>query len=123
MSWFSATLSLESEASLAIGKRKMRELSHRELQDRADQWLATLYTQHQIINSCMRHIQELEINIAMGNAQPIDHLALAREIEAELRSQQVAEPLRLHSRSRLTQRLAQWLQRLPFNRAHVTRAG
>jgi len=121
MSWFSASLSLEQDASLAIDRQKMRRLSHQQLQARADEWLKTMYTQHAIINSSVRHIQELEISIALGNTKPLDHLALAREIEAELRAQQVGEPLRLRSESRPLQLLTQWLQRLPFNLPHVTR--
>ena len=123
MSWFSATLSLESEASLAIDRQRMRSLNHQQLQERAEEWLKMLYSQQSIINCCARRVQELEIAIATGVAQPIDHLQLAREIEAELRPQQVREPLRLRSQNGLVQLLTQWLQRLPFNLPHDTRAG
>jgi hypothetical protein len=121
MSWFSASLSLEQDASLAIDRQKMRRLSHQQLQARADEWLKTMYTQHAIINSSVRHIQELEISIALGNAKPLDHLALAREIEAELKTHQMSKPLRLRSESGWPQRLTQWLQRLPLHLPHVTR--
>jgi len=94
MGWFSSTLSLESEASLACDRQRLKALTPEQLQRKADEWVGMLYTQRTVIDCQPRRIQELEIAIATGAARPMDHLALAREIEAQLHPQQMREPLR-----------------------------
>jgi hypothetical protein len=80
MEWFKAELSLERRASLAIEQQKMKQLPMQELQERAAIWMQTLCIQHEIVNSLARRVQELEIQIALGQAKPLDHLAMARQL-------------------------------------------
>jgi hypothetical protein len=80
MGWFRAELSLERRASLAIEQQKMKELPMQELQERAAGWMQTLCVQREIVNSLARRVQELEIGIALGQAKPLDHLAIARRL-------------------------------------------
>ncbi len=80
MGWFRAELSLERRASLAIEQQKMKQLPMQELQERAAIWMQTLCVQHEIVNSLARRVQELEIQIALGQAKPLDHLAIARQL-------------------------------------------
>lgn len=80
MEWFKAELSLERRASLAIEQQKMKQLPMQELQERAAGWMQTLCVQHEIVNSLARRVQELEIQIALGQAKPLDHLAMTRQL-------------------------------------------
>ncbi len=80
MGWFRAELSLERRASLAIEQQKMKQLPMQELQERAAGWMQTLCIQHEMANCLARRVQELEISIALGQAKPLDHLAMARQL-------------------------------------------
>jgi hypothetical protein len=114
MGWFKAELSLERRASLAIEQQKMKQLPMQELQERAAGWMQTLCIQHEIVNSLARRVQELEIDIALGQAKPLDHLAMARQLT------QAAEATEPQGDER-TARAPRW--RLPVAALAVAAAG
>jgi hypothetical protein len=82
--WFDPTLSLETQASLAIDRQRIKRLPLNQLQQETSMLLDMAYTQRQIINCTAKRVQELEISIACGNTKIIADLTPAAHRDQRL---------------------------------------
>lgn len=83
--WFIPELSLASQCSQEIARRRAVKLTHQELQALADQLICDWYIQRNLIDRCLGRVRHLEVELALASAPPFSgpepcHFAWAQEL-------------------------------------------
>jgi hypothetical protein len=83
--WFIPELSLATQCSQEIDRRRAVTLGHQELQELADRLIVDWYLQRNLIDRCLGRVRHLEVELALANAAPFSrsaacHYEWAREV-------------------------------------------
>lgn len=88
-SWLNPELSLQTEARQELDRRAAVKLDHQDLQQLTDTLIVQWYRQQQIIGCAMKRVMQLELEVMLAEAEPMDrspspeHYRMARELLAD----------------------------------------